>query len=80
MTSSQQQKENYYSAATLVAHLADPLFDGMLTYDATDDGTPNGGYGIKVFAPGNRNPFGIVLHSNGYLYGTDNGPNLGYGK
>jgi hypothetical protein len=73
-------KENYYSACTVVAYLADPLFNGRITYDALDDGTPNGGYGIKVFASGERNPLGIVLHSNGYLYGTDNGPNLSYGK
>jgi IPT/TIG domain/Glucose / Sorbosone dehydrogenase len=73
------KKDNYYSSATLVAHLADPLFNGRITYDADDDGTPNGGYGIEVFAAGTRNPFGIVLHSNGNLYATDNGPNLGYG-
>jgi glucose/arabinose dehydrogenase len=73
-------KENYFSASTVVANLSDPLFDGRITYDALDNGTPNGGRGIEVFAPGNRNPFGIVLHSNGYLYGTDNGPNVGFGK
>jgi hypothetical protein len=32
-----------------------------------------------VFASGLRNPYGIVLHSNGKLYSTDNGPNAGYG-
>jgi hypothetical protein len=80
LTTKQIQKDNYYSAATVVAYLADPQFDGAITYDAADDGTPNGGSGIDVFAPGNRNPFGIVLHSNGLLYGTDNGPNLPYGK
>lgn len=79
LTTKQIQKDNYYSASTVVAYLADPKFDGMITYDAADDGTPNGGYGIEVFAPGNRNPYGIVLHSNGHLYGTDNGPNLPYG-
>ena len=80
LTTKQTQKDNYYSAATVVAYLADPQFDGVITYDASDDGTPNGGNGIFVFAPGNRNPYGIVLHSNGFLYGTDNGPNLPYGK
>ena len=79
LTTKQTQKDSYYSSATVVAELADPNFDGVIKYDAVDDGTPNAGYGISVFAPGNRNPYGIVLHSNGYLYGTDNGPNLPYG-
>jgi large repetitive protein len=73
------QKENYYSAATLVAYVKDPSFDGIITYDAEDDGAPISGTGIEIFSSGTRNPFGIVLHSNGNLYGTDNGPNLGYG-
>jgi len=77
LTGKQIQKENYYSAATLVAYLADPQFDGTITYDAPDNGSPNGGNGVEVFASGLRNPVGLVLHSNGKLYGTDNGPNLG---
>lgn len=80
LTGKQVQKDNYYSASTVVAHLADPLFNGAITYDAADDGTPNGGYGIEVFAAGLRNPFGVTLHSNGNLYCTDNGPNLGFGS
>lgn len=79
LTGQQIQKDNYYSSSTLVAHLSDPKFNGKITYDALDDGTPNGGYGIEVFAAGSRNPFGIVLHSNGNLYATDNGPNFSYG-
>jgi len=77
LSGSQIQKENYYSAATLVAYLSDPLFNGTITYDAPDDGTPDGGYGVEVFASGLRNAFGLVMHSNGKLYGTDNGPNWG---
>lgn len=80
LTGKQIQMENYYSAATLVAKMADPLFNGFITYDAVNDGAPNGGFGIKVFAAGTRNPFGIVMHSNGMLYGTDNGSNLPYGN
>jgi len=75
---SRLQRENYFSAATLVADVSDPAFDGTITYDAPDDGTPTSG-SVSVFAAGLRNPYGIVLHSNGYLYGTDNGSNLGYG-
>ena len=73
-------KENYFSAATNVANLAHPMFDGFIEYDALDDGSPVNATGVSVFAPGLRNPFGITLHSNGNLYGTDNGPNTGYGK
>lgn len=77
LTGKQVQKEGVLSAATIVAYLSDSNFDGFLTYDASDDGNLNGGNGVEVFAAGNRNPFGIVLHSNGILYGTDNGPNVG---
>jgi len=63
--------------ATVVAYLADPNFEPNIQYDAPDDGLPMT-YGVEVFAPGLRNPFGICLHSNGFLYGSDNGPNLGY--
>ena len=55
------------------------MFNGAITYTAEDDGIPNGGYGIEVFAAGTRNPFGICLHSNGNLYASDNGPNFSYG-
>jgi len=79
LTGKQIQKESYYSAATLVANVGDSQFDGTITYDAADDGVPNGGHGIDVFAAGFRNPYGITLHSNGNLYGTDNASNIGYG-
>ena len=39
LTTSQIQKESYYSAGTVVAYLADPLFDGAITYNAPDDGS-----------------------------------------
>ena len=72
--------ENYFSASSVVANFADPLFDGFIEYDALDDGSPINFNGVSVFAPGLRNPFGLTLHSNGNLYATDNGPNTGYGK
>lgn len=59
--------------------MADANFNGFIEYDKPDDGVPITA-GVEVFASGERNPFGICLHSNGYLYGTDNGPNLGYGE
>lgn len=61
-----------------MADLSDPLFDGEIIYDAPDDGNVAGG-DVEIFAAGNRNPFSVTLHSNGLLYGTDNGPNLDYG-
>ena len=77
MTGNQIQKENYFSAATNVAYLADPAFNGNIQYSKPDDGVPTT-TGVEVFADGERNPFGICIHSNGNLYGTENGPNLGY--
>lgn len=70
--------ENIFSAAALVAHLGRPGFDGFITYSKDDDGdvvTGGGSNGVEVFASGFRNPFRILLHSNGKLYATDNGPN-----
>jgi len=79
---SQLQKENYFSAATLIVNYGAEGFNGDITYDADEDGNPITGFGpqgVEVFAAGNRNPYDVVLHSNGRLYGTDNGPNGGYG-
>ncbi|MEC4983286.1 MAG: malectin domain-containing carbohydrate-binding protein [Oscillatoria sp. PMC 1068.18] len=38
------------------------------------------GVDVEVFAPGFRNAFDIVWTTSGQLYGTDNGPNTGYGN
>ena len=80
LTGRRLQKENPLSASTIVAQLTDPRFDGKIRYDAADDGNIIGGYGVRVFASGQRNSFDITLHSNGKLYATDNGPNNGFGK
>lgn len=79
LTSDSIQKENVIFAATLAAKLWDLYFNGHLTYDADDDGNLNPGFGVEVFAAGQRNPYDIVLHSNGFLYGTDNGLNFNFG-
>jgi glucose/arabinose dehydrogenase len=76
---SQKQKENPLSATTLVAYLSRPNFKGFMTYTKDDDGDLNSGFDVEVFAAGQRNPLGIVLHSNGNLYATDNGPDVGFG-
>lgn len=69
--------ETALSAATVVAHLNRPGFQGAVTHDA--EGKQTGGLDVEVLAAGFRNPYDVVLHSNGKLYGTDNGPNLGFG-
>lgn len=48
-------------------------FNGAIQYNQNGDVMP--GSGVRVFASGLRNPYDLVLHSNGRLYGTDNGPN-----
>ncbi|MEZ6017362.1 MAG: Calx-beta domain-containing protein [Planctomycetota bacterium] len=37
------------------------------------------GVDVEVFAPGLRNSLDLLLHTNGYIYATDNGPNDPYG-
>lgn len=73
--------ETPLSGATLVADIYAQGFDGRITYDqpnATGDTVNQTGGDVRVFASGMRNPFDIVVHSNGFIYGTDNGPNLGH--
>lgn len=78
LSKSREQKEELFSSATIVAvNVNSPNFDGHVTYD--EYGNQKSGWDVSVFAPGQRNSLGIVLHSNGYLYATDNGANRGYG-
>jgi Glucose / Sorbosone dehydrogenase/IPT/TIG domain len=79
LSSSKRLKENFLSASVNVAWLFHPNFDGTIEWSAADDGNMIA-RGIDVYAPGLRNPFGLVLHSNGQLYATDNGPNRNYGR
>lgn len=57
--------ERELSAAILRADVRDPGFTG-----AND---------VEVYAPGMRNPYGLILHSNGYMYVEDQGGNAGLG-
>jgi glucose/arabinose dehydrogenase len=78
LSQSYLQKENYLSAATLIARgVTSNSFDGTIKYDV--NGNMVAGFDVQVYAAGLRNPFDLVLHSNGRLYGTDNGPNLKFG-
>jgi len=66
LTGKQVQRETGLSAATLVAHLAMPNFDGTITYDKDDDGNQVGALGsVEVFAHGTRNPFGLGKSQEG---------------
>ena len=78
LSSSRLLKENFLSAAVNVAYLSHPDFNGSIGWSSDDNGNMIA-TGVDNFATGLRNPFGIVLHTNGFLYGTDNGPNEGYG-
>ncbi len=83
--------ESPLTAAIIRARLSDPNFDGALSYVETDSGLPNNdqvfghivdlapGTLVDVWTTGLRNTFDFDLHTNGYLYGTDNGPNNGFG-
>jgi glucose/arabinose dehydrogenase len=83
--------ESPHSGAILKAFTSRPSFDGTVTLldrqtlQVIDDqrfgeaAIVAPGCQLEVFAPGVRNPFDLLLHSNGYIYATDNGPNLGYG-
>lgn len=77
-----QRDEVPTSAAILVADVHALGFNGAITY------SPPNTYGasvsqtsgdVSVYASGLRNPYDIAFHSNGRLYNTDNGPNVGYG-
>ena len=77
LSSTLLQDEGMLSAATVVAHVSKPGFVGNVEYNNNGDILP--GSDVEVFAAGQRNSSDLVLHSNGYLYGTDNGPNNKYG-
>ncbi len=70
--------ETPLSAAILIANVADPGFDGAISYEppgeASDVVNLSGG-DVRVFAAGFRNVYDLVAHSNGNVYATDNGPN-----
>jgi IPT/TIG domain/Glucose / Sorbosone dehydrogenase len=82
LSASRLMRENYFSAAILLANLGQPGFNGFITYNAPIDGDPitgAGPKGVEVFGAGLRNPYGVLFHSNGKVYATENGPNPGFG-
>lgn len=73
--------ENPLSGSVVEADYLRPGFDGEIKYDQTDDPETANivGGDIRVFTAGLRNCFGMVVHSNGEVYATDNGPNVNFG-
>lgn len=67
LSSSGKQKDALFSAATLVAHVFRPGFNGNVQYDSNGDYSGND---VEIFASGQRNSYDITLHSNGHLYAT----------
>jgi glucose/arabinose dehydrogenase len=69
--------ETPLSAAILSADIHAPGFDGAITYDPpgppADFNVDQLSGDVAVYAPGMRNPYDLVLHSNGHIYATDNG-------
>lgn len=71
---------NPLSGASLIADVNKPGFNGKITYsDSNPDVAEQTGGDVEVFSPGFRNSFGITIHSNGYLYATDNGASPDFG-
>jgi glucose/arabinose dehydrogenase len=70
--------ETPLSAAILIADVNDPGFDGTVTYSPAgppaNHNVDQTGGDVSVFASGTRNPYDLVVHSNGSIYSTDNGP------
>ncbi len=70
--------ETPLSGAILVADIHAAGFSGTITYSPagppSDYNVDQAGGDVRVFAPGLRNPYDLVLHSNGRIYATDNGP------
>ena len=69
--------ESALSAAILVADVNDPGFNGTLSYnppgEPLDHNVDLVSGDVEVYAPGLRNSYDLMFHSNGHLYATDNG-------
>lgn len=70
--------ETPLSAAILIANVTDPDFDGTIIYEPPGEASDTvelAGGDVRVFATGFRNVYDLVVHSDGNVYATDNGPN-----
>lgn len=76
-----QREEVPTSGAILVADVNAAGFNGNITYSPANTystGVTQTAGDVSVFAPGLRNPYDLVWHTNGRLYNTDNGPNVAF--
>ena len=83
--------ESPLSAAILKAHTSRAGFNGAIQYLLTASGVESTdqvdgeivdvapGVDVEVLAPGLRNAYDIAYTTSRRLYGTDNGPNFGFG-
>lgn len=83
--------ESPLSAALLKICLSRPGFNGAVEYEDSVTGAlvadqvygeqidVVSGVDVEVYAPGLRNSLDVLVHTNGYMYATDNGPNNNYG-
>lgn len=83
--------ESPLSAAVVKARLSKPGFNGTVTYVNSSNGLPNNnsvfgdsvdvasGVDLEIYSSGFRNVFDILWGTRDQLYGTDNGPNVGFG-
>ncbi len=83
--------ESPLAAAILKAELSKPGFNGHVRYIETATGVTNmdqvfgdrvdvaPGVDVRVYASGLRNPYDLLLTTDGLLFSTDNGPNAGFG-
>lgn len=71
-----------FSGCMAIAPILKKGFNGKITYNqyANPALTSQKGGMVFVFASGLRNSFCHVVHSNGYVYATDNGANAQFGK
>lgn len=73
--------ESPLSAAILYADIYKAGFNGKIVYDSRIPGESRKIAGdVNILAPGWRNAFDLTLHSNGYVYATDNGANSEFGN
>jgi glucose/arabinose dehydrogenase len=68
-----QRPEQPLSAALLVADVGAPGFQGDCATPAGQFGPPPSSCDVHTYATGFRNMYDFVFHSNGAIYGPDNG-------
>jgi len=73
--------ESPLTGSVVEADYLRPGFNGEIIYDQIDDPTNTNivSGDVAVFVSGLRNCFGMVVHANGQVYATDNGPNVNFG-